>query len=96
MKNRENDQPGAPAHAEGEHGERTSEGNRERIQHRLDEDADIEVGEPLKTHRRDGGRRIYEDRQQHDEADKNSDKDHIRHDREKGRTNDQRGRVGQK
>jgi hypothetical protein len=43
-----------------------------------------------------GKSHLYEDRQQHDEADKNSDKDRIRHDREKGRTNDPRGKVGEK
>jgi hypothetical protein len=93
MKDQTNDQPGAQQHAEGEYGDKAREANREQLQRGEDQTDELESN-PLR--RREGRHRIHEDRQQHDEADKNSDKDRIRHDREKGRTNDPRGRVGEK
>ena len=83
MKDRSNDQPGAQRHAEGEYGDRARKRNREQLQ------------EPLEAEQPDGqqtdgsndssvGRhRIYEDRQQHDEADKNSEKNRLARDRER-------------
>ena len=77
MKDRTNDQPGAQRHAEGSQGDATREANRERIASAPDDDNVI-------SHGPDGRHRIHEDREQHDEADKNSEKNRL--DREEGRT----------
>lgn len=75
--------------AEGMHGDRTHEAIQEQLKHGLPEPADPalrsdaedgaenEESAPLKAHTPlpDGKHRLYEDRQQHDEADKNSEKD---------------------
>jgi hypothetical protein len=90
MKNREHDgdQPGAQTHAEGEYGERARGANRERIHHaerderdeRDANDANDVSGDESEssTASNDGRHRLREDRQQHDEADKNSEKNRAR------------------
>ena len=78
MKDRTNDQKGAQRHAEGEYGDQARERNRERLQERVGDDADAERS----TQDRVGKHRIYEDRQQHDEADKNSEKNRLARDRD--------------
>ncbi len=89
MKNRENDQPGAQTNAEGQYGDRAREANRERVQRGGGDDgfdpgdADPATDEQRQGRHRDGGHRIYEDRQQHDEADKNSEKNRLNRDRDR-------------
>ena len=76
MKDRRNDQKGAQRHGEGEYGDQARERNRERLQ----EPFDGETEEP--THSREGRHRLHEDRQQHDEADKNSEKNRLARERD--------------
>jgi hypothetical protein len=76
MKDRTNDQKGAQRHGEGEYGDQARERNRERVQ----EPAGAETEEP--THSREGRHRLREDRQQHDEADKNSEKNRLARERD--------------
>lgn len=78
MKDRTNDQPGAQRHAEGEYGDLTRERNRERIQEPFDVD---ETDDP--NERKVGRHRLHEDREQHDEADKNSEKNRLARERTK-------------
>ena len=81
MKDRTNDQQGAQRHAEGEYGDKARERNRERLQEPIgDEDA---TERP--TNDRAGKHRIYEGREQHDEADKNREKNRLARDRDAGR-----------
>ena len=80
MKDQTNNQPGAQRHAEGEYGEAARKANQERLQTPPDADDDViaRSGE--------GRHHIYEDRQQHDEADKNAEKNRLAKDRSQGRT----------
>ena len=82
MKDRTNDQKGAQRHAEGEYGDQARERNRERLQEHIADTGD--AGEERSTENRAGKHRIYEDRQQHDEADKNSEKNRLSRDRGEG------------
>ncbi|MDB4905948.1 MAG: hypothetical protein JWO05_732 [Gemmatimonadetes bacterium] len=75
-------QPGAQQHAEGQHGDKTKSRIQEQLHERgselgLDLDADREEasgkGKPASTGD-DGHHRLSEDREQHDEAEKNSEK----------------------
>ena len=89
MSKRDGQQKGAQKHPQGGHGDRT----RSRIVEQLNSGNNAnDEPEPVNSA---GKHHIYEDREQHDEADKNSDKDHLRHDRAKGRTKDPRGRLGE-
>jgi hypothetical protein len=76
-KNKENQgqQPGPQQHAEGQHGERTHERFREQISEFRDQP---DPTEPEGIPHREGKHRLDEDRQQHDEADKNSEKNRER------------------
>ena len=76
-------QPPGQDHPEGGYGDRSRDANRERIQRRGDAD-DMESN--TQPHH-EGGHKIYEDRQQHDEADKNSEKNRLRRDRSRGGQN---------
>ena len=65
-------QQGAQTHPEGGHGERTRE--------RLREELESGASEPLDeapSGQRPGKHRLHEDREQHDEADKNSEKNRL-------------------
>jgi hypothetical protein len=89
MSKRDGNQKGPQQHPEGAHGDRTHS----RLVEQLNSGANAnDQPEPI-NHA--GKSHLYEDRQQHDEADKNSDKDRIRHDQAKGRTNDPRGKLGE-
>ena len=81
MKDRTNDQQGAQRHAEGEYGDQARERNRERLQERVDETDDTEPSNQDRV----GKHRIYEGREQHDEADKNSEKNRLARDQDAGR-----------
>ena len=84
--NQENDsaaQKGAQTHAEGQHGSKTHS----RFIEQQHEGQHRESGEDRAQHDRDlaarkGGRRLVEDREQHDEAEKNSELTQDLHDQE--------------
>ena len=69
------DQKGAQQHAEGQHGPRSHE----RFQEEISEFRDTpDPTLPEDTSHREGKHRLEEDREQHDEADKNSDRNRQR------------------
>jgi hypothetical protein len=77
--------PGTP-HAEGQHGEKTHEQFIAQLHSRPPEPSDEEVREHDRTRAaRAGGRRLVEDRQQHDEAEKNSEHTQLFEEHQRGR-----------
>ena len=96
MASRRRDVGGKKPNAEGMHGDRTHQAIQEQLKHGLPAPADpalrsdgadgasAEESIPLKAHvpLPDGKHRLHEDRQQHDEADRNSEKNRLA--REKG------------
>lgn len=72
-------QPGAVNHPEGGHGDRTREQLREELESGTSERADYDAGASAA---RPGKHRLHEDRQQHDEADKNSEKNRLARERD--------------
>ena len=83
MTNRDTPERGAQTHAEGEYGPKGRAANRDRLQHRGDEPDEAEASVPAEGDHREGGHRIYEDRQQHDEADSRSEKNRLARDKDK-------------
>jgi hypothetical protein len=83
MKNQENAQRGAQTHAEGAYGEKAREANRARIQHSGDALDESDAAPTGDASHGEGRHRIYEDRQQHDEADLRSEKNRLARDKEK-------------
>ena len=87
MASRRRQEGGKKQNAEGMHGDLTHAAIQEQLRHGLPEPADPELrangdaeeSVPLKAHvpHPDGKHRLFEDRQQHDEADKNSDKNRL-------------------
>ena len=88
MASRRRQEGGKKQNAEGMHGDRTHQAIQEQLKHGLPEpvDPNLREGEgierheaPLKAHvpLPDGRHRLREDRQQHDEADKNSEKNRL-------------------
>jgi hypothetical protein len=84
MKKRDGKQQGPQTHGEGQHGDKTHEALIEGLQHKATSDdapdkappgqADFEAdGRPII-----GNHRLREDRQQHDEAEKNSEANRLR------------------
>ena len=83
MKDQSNNQPGAQRHAEGEYGDVARKANQERLETPRDgDDADGDVI----ARSGEGRHHIYEDRQQHDDADLNAEKNRVARDQSKGRT----------
>jgi hypothetical protein len=72
MKNRSGRQQGAQRHAEGQHGEKAHARFIETL-HEGREPSDSELG----AETIDGAHRLNEDREQHDEAEKNSEKNRL-------------------
>jgi hypothetical protein len=72
MQNRNGRQKGAQRHAEGQHGSKAHSHFIESL-HEGGEPAPNELGVALP----DGGHRLHEDREQHDEAEKNSEKNRL-------------------
>lgn len=77
-------QKGAQAHAEGQHGEKTrsrlvEEMSSEGEGQRADERRAFEA-QSGSQHPQDGGHRLFEQREQHDEADRNSEKNRLEKD----------------
>ncbi len=98
MASRRRQEGGKKQNAEGMHGDRTHKAFQEQLKHGIGEPVDPDAGtkvegqegqpgETLKAHvpGPDGKHRLFEDRQQHDEADKNSEKNRLA--REYGWTN---------
>lgn len=80
MGKRDGRQKGAQTHAEGQHGKKAHSRFLEQL-HEGRPPATSELGaEAVK-----GGHRLHEDRQQHDEADKNSEKNRLNRDWKRGR-----------
>ena len=91
MASRRRQEGGKKQNAEGMHGDKTHQAHQEQLKHGLPEPADPELDTKpnrdtrdakegsLKAHTPspDGKHRLFEDRQQHDEADKNSDKNRL-------------------
>ncbi|MFL5607860.1 MAG: hypothetical protein ACJ8AD_15520 [Gemmatimonadaceae bacterium] len=75
MKTTDGRQQGAQQHAEGQHGERTHEGFREEISEFRNAP---DPTQPEGTPHREGKHRLDEDRQQHDDAEKNSERNRER------------------
>ena len=87
MASRRRQEGGKKQNAEGMHGDLTHAAIQEQLKHGLPDPADPELrasgdtaeSAPLKAHvpHPDGRHRLQEDRQQHDEADKNSEKNRL-------------------
>ena len=84
MKDQSSNSPGAQRHPEGGYGDAARKANLDRLQTPQDggDDDDAAVEQP-----REGRHRIHEDRQQHDEAEKNSEKNRLA--REQDRTDNE-------
>ena len=79
MKDQSNNQPGAQRPPEGGYGDAARKANLDRLHTSEDGGAeDDAVDQP-----REGRHKIHEDRQQHDEADKNSEKNRLARDRDR-------------
>ena len=80
MSKRDGNQKGPQAHPQGGHGDKTHS----KIVEQLHTNTHAKPNDgPNRSS--EGRHKLHEDRQQHDEADKNSEKDRLRHDRSKGR-----------
>lgn len=88
MTKRDGQQKGAQTHAEGEHGTKAHARFIESL-HESREPPAPEVG----TESAEGGHRLREDREQHDEADKNSEKNRLNRDVKRGRLDERSAQV---
>jgi hypothetical protein len=80
MSKRDGRQKGAQTHAEGQHGEKA----RSRFIESLHE-APEPIGSEIGADSPDGAHRLHEDREQHDEAEKNSEKNRLAREVQRGR-----------
>ena len=86
MPNRRGQQKGAQTHAEGAHGEKAHRRFVEQLHEGPAEDPVSEkIAHQRETSAREGKRRLVEDREQHDEAEKNSEHTQLFAERELGR-----------
>ena len=85
MSKRDGHQKGPQQHPEGGHGDRTHSKIVETLHQNTHKDPEKDNKLPRAKSFPDGKNHIYEDRQQHDEADKNSEKDRLNKDKSKGR-----------
>jgi hypothetical protein len=83
MTSRDTPERGPQTHAEGEYGQKTRDANRDRLQRRDDEPRGVDTSASTEGDHREGGHRIREDRQQHDEAELRSEKNRLAHDKDK-------------
>ena len=83
MANRKGRQPGPQRHAEGQHGDKTHRRFIEQLQEGTGSTRRAE-GAPV-----EGNHRLHQDRQQHDEAEKNSEKVEAMREVERGKVDDQ-------
>jgi hypothetical protein len=78
-------QDGKPAHAEGRHGDKTHARFQEQLHSRPSEPAATDrMEEHHEQSGYEGKRRLVEDREQHDEAERNSEKVRLTKDRDRG------------
>jgi hypothetical protein len=82
MGNRKRRAPGPQRHAEGQHGEKTHRRFIEQLQEGVAAPKST-VGPPV-----DGNHRLHQDRQQHDEAEKNSEKVEAHREVERGKVDE--------
>jgi hypothetical protein len=86
MGNRKPKQQGPQDHAEGDHGAKTRRRIEEQLQSRPPEEPEAQVIEKKRTRAAyEGKRRLVEDREQHDEAEKNSERERLYRDVQRGR-----------
>ena len=83
MANRKGRQPGPQRHAEGQHGDKTHRRFIEQLQEGTGSTRRTE-GAPV-----EGNHRLHQDRQQHDEAEKNSEKVEAMREVDRGKVDDQ-------
>jgi hypothetical protein len=97
MGNRRPHQTGPQRHAEGDHGEKTRRAIIEQLQAGPHEEpVDQRVEQKRKKAAYEGKRRLVEDRQQHDDAEKNSEHERLFREHERGRDDgpsDNRGNL---
>ncbi len=80
MGKRNGRQKGAQTHAEGQHGAKAHAHFLESLH-----EGSEPTAQEMRTTSAEGAHRLQEDRQQHDEADKNSEKNRLNRDRKRGR-----------
>jgi hypothetical protein len=88
MGKRDGRQKGAQAHAEGQHGAKAHA----RFIESLHESREPAAQDP-RMESDEGGHRLREDREQHDEADKNSEKNRLNRDWKRGRLDERSPQV---
>ena len=88
MGKRDGRQKGAQAHAEGQHGAKAHARFIESLHEGREPTASELAAEPA-----EGGHRLREDRQQHDEADKNSEKNRLNREWKRGRLDEESPQV---
>ena len=88
MGKRDGHQKGAQRHAEGQHGKKAHARFIEQLQEGRPPAAAERSGDG-----KQGGHRLNEDRQQHDEGDKNSEKNRLNRDRKRGRLDESSPQV---
>ena len=81
MSKRKNQQGAQDDHAEGQHGQKTHEKFLENLHRRLDPEDDTVIARDMT-----GRHRLHEDRQQHDEAEKNSELGREQREQQRGDT----------
>jgi len=82
MGNRRKREPGPQHHAEGQHGDKTRQAFIEQLQHPAAAQDELK-GKPVEGHHR-----LHQDRQQHDEAEKSSEKIEAMKEVQRGRADD--------
>ena len=85
MGNRKPHDTGPQRHAEGQHGEKTHRRFVDQLQESRTRDGDDEATEPRDI---EGHHRLHQDREQHDEAEKNSEKVEAMREIQRGRVDD--------
>lgn len=89
MGKRDGQQKGAQTHAEGQHGAKA----RARFIQSLREGQGAAAADMVAADSGDGGHRLHEDREQHDEADKNSEKNRLNRAWKRGRLDERSPQV---
>ena len=90
MGKRDGRQKGAQQHAEGQQGEKTHQRLQEKLQSGRREP---DPAEDRASHDDPGAHRLFEDRQQHDEAEKNSEKNRLNAEWKRGRIDESSPQV---
>jgi len=88
MSKRDGRQKGAQTHAEGQHGKKAHSRFIESLH-----EGRAPSGQELPTRSEEGRHRLREDREQHDEADKNSEKNRLYHETKRGRLDESSPQV---